>query len=216
MAPQHRLVVADLTLVGRIRRRLQRMMKTKWWKIKEEGSKLAFREAVRQKLATCVGDRGWDDVGRIVREAGEQELGKTSGKRTLQDKENWWWSPEVQAKIREKKVAKKRYDATGNAEDQEQYKVAKKNAKKAVAVAKAESLQNFYEDLDTKQGQKKVYSVAKQRNKATKDLVHVKQIKDGQGRVLGEEQDIKQRWKSYFETLLNVENPRQIVEYGRY
>ena len=30
-----------------------------------------------------------------------------------------------------------------------------------------------------------------------------------------EEQDIKQRWNTYFETLLNVENPRQIVEYGQ-
>ena len=67
-------------------------------------------------------------------------------------------------------MAKKRYDA----EDKELYKVAKKNVKKAVAVAKAESLTIFYEDLDTKHGQKKVYSIAKQRNKATKDLVHVR------------------------------------------
>lgn len=41
----------------------------------------------------------------------------------------------------------------------------------------------FYEDLDTKQKQKKVYSIAKQRNKTTKDLVHIREIMDEQGRV---------------------------------
>ena len=89
------------------------------------------------------------------------------------------------------------------------------NAKRAVAVARAESRQNFYEDLDTKEGQRKVFGIARQRDRATKDLVHIRQIKDEQGRILCNEQDVKQRWKSYFETLLNVENPRQIVEYGQ-
>ena len=36
VAPQHRLVVTDLTLVERIRRRVQRMVKTKWWKVKRK------------------------------------------------------------------------------------------------------------------------------------------------------------------------------------
>ena len=211
---QHRLVVIDLRLVGKIRRTEQGIVKTKWWKMKDEEVRLAFKEAVSHKI-TDLGERSWDTVGGTVREVGEQELGKTSGKRTMQDKESWWWTQEVQAKVQEKKVARKRYDETGSEEDHEQYKISKKNAKKAVAVAKAASQEDFYEELDTKHGQRKVYSIAKQRDKATKDLIHVRHIKDEQGRVLYDEMDIKQRWKNYFELLLNVENPRQVVEYGQ-
>ena len=38
-------------------------------------------------------------------------------------------------------------------------------------------------------------------------------IKDFQTRVLDDLQDILQRWKSYFETLLTTENPREIPEH---
>ena len=80
VAPQHRLVVADLALmVERVRRREQRVVKTKWWKLKEDGSKLVFNEVVNRKIED-LGDRSWNAVSGIVKETGEHELGKTSGK----------------------------------------------------------------------------------------------------------------------------------------
>ena len=44
-----------------------------------------------------------------------------------------------------------------------------KRKKKAVAVAKAEAASELYEELETVEGQKKIYRIAKYRNKATKD-----------------------------------------------
>ena len=195
MAPQHSLVVADLALVGRIRTTEQKMVKTKWWKLKEEESKLAVKEAVSQKLEEDVSGRSCNAVAGTVRKTREKELGKTSGKRTLQDKENWWWTPEVQTKNREKKMAKKRYDETGMEKDQEQYRIAKKNAKRAVAVAKAKSRQKFHEDLETKE--RREIGLLKTWTNREEFCVT--------SRIL----------RSYFETLLNVENPRQIVDYGQ-
>ncbi|XP_059045645.1 uncharacterized protein LOC131841338 [Achroia grisella] len=44
------------------------------------------------------------------------------------------------------------------------------------------------------------------RDKSTNDGVYVKCIKDDKGKVLMKEDDIKDRWKNYFENLMNEEN----------
>lgn len=48
------------------------------------------------------------------------------------------------------------------------------------------------------------------RNKSTRDITHIKQIKGEDGQVLRKEVDIIKRWKEYFEKLLNEENERLI------
>lgn len=85
---------------------------------------------------------------------------------------------------------------------------------KEVAVAKAESCENIYEELETSQGQKKIYWLAKSRNKATKDIQHIKQILDAEGRVLSKEEEVRERWKEYFSILLSEENHREYFEDG--
>ncbi|XP_068242147.1 uncharacterized protein [Palaemon carinicauda] len=93
-----------------------------------------------------------------------------------------------------KRNAKKRYDETSTEEDKERGRLAKKEAKVAVALSKQQALDN-----------------AKGRNKATKDITHIKQIKNADGVVMCSSSDIKGRWKQYFERLLNEENPRSII-----
>ena len=83
-----------------------------------------------------------------------------------------------------------------------------------MAQAKAQAVNNIYEELETPSGEKKIYKLAKRRNKATKDLTQIKQIKDEEGRILSEETDIKNRWKVYFEKLLNEENERRFFGEG--
>ncbi|XP_068250768.1 uncharacterized protein [Palaemon carinicauda] len=73
-----------------------------------------------------------------------------------------------------KRHAKKRYDETGTAEDKERSRLTKKEAKVAVGQSKQQGLDNGYEDLDTKEGQKKIYKIDKGRNKATKDITYIK------------------------------------------
>ena len=60
----------------------------------------------------------------------------------------------------------------------------------------------------------KTYSLAKRRNKVTKDLTQIKQIRSETGEVLSNEQEIKARWKIYFERLLNEENGRRVFGEG--
>lgn len=78
--------------------------------------------------------------------------------------------------VRAKKKAKKGCDSLRN--DWEEYNWRKKEAKRAVAIAKSRALDELYEELYTTGGVKRLYSVARAREKASKDFTHVRQIKD--------------------------------------
>jgi len=66
----------------------------------------------------------------------------------------------------------------------------------------------IYDELDTKEGQVKIYKIAKARQRSRQDKMAVNIIKDRDGTILTDEKLIQERRKSYFEELLNVENPR--------
>uniref|UniRef100_A0A8D9EVD2 Uncharacterized protein n=1 Tax=Cacopsylla melanoneura TaxID=428564 RepID=A0A8D9EVD2_9HEMI len=51
----------------------------------------------------------------------------------------------------------------------------------------------------------------KARDRATRDITYIKQIKSKEGVVLSDEEKIKERWREYFNTLLNEENPREVT-----
>ena len=106
-----------------------------------------------------------------------------------------------------KEALKKKWDASGNEEDREEYKEAKQEAWQVMAIAKTRAWDNVYAKLGTQEGEEKIFRIAKACNKATKDLNQIKQMKDQEGSVLTDENQIRERWKVYFETLLN-ENPR--------
>ena len=50
--------------------------------------------------------------------------------------------------------------------------------------------------------------IAKLKHRESTDVYHVKMIKDENGKVLHEEEEVKEIWKMYFEQLMNVENER--------
>ena len=100
------------------------------------------------------------------------------------DNETWWWNDKVQKVIKVKKVANKIWDASRRQEDKDRYRQANKAAKKAVATTKALAINELYEELETPEGERKIFRLAKARDKATKDFSHMKQIKNEHGVVL--------------------------------
>ena len=82
-------------------------------------------------------------------------------------------------------------------------------AKRDVAKAKAEAYDELYDRLDTEEGEKDLYRLARQRDRAGKDVQHVRVIKDADGNVLTNEESVLRRWKEYFEELMNRENERE-------
>ncbi|KAG8235652.1 hypothetical protein J437_LFUL013644 [Ladona fulva] len=78
----------------------------------------------------------------------------------------------------------------------EPYKMRKKNAKRALAKAKA--IEEAYEEIEKKNGERQMLRIAKARDRASKDITSIRQMKDTSGVVLREDDKIRSRWKEYF------------------
>ena len=118
-----------------------------------------------------------------ARKTAETVLRVTFGKQKG-DKETWWWNEEVQESIKEKKEAKKAWDKIRDEKSKKIYKEKKNKTKKAVAMAKGHAYDNLYARLKTKKGEKELYRLARQRDRAGKDVQHMRVIKDENGNMV--------------------------------
>ena len=75
-------------------------------------------------------------------------------------------------------------------------------------------MDEVYKELETPEGERKIYRIAKARQKSAKVFTQIRQIKDEKGVVLWEHDQIIERWKGYFGKLLNEENPRTVFGDG--
>ncbi|XP_065658442.1 uncharacterized protein LOC136082952 [Hydra vulgaris] len=127
---------------------------------------------------------------------GRKILGVTSGQKKI-DKETWWWNEEVQESLREKRLAKKNWHLQQDEESRQKYKEMCGKTKRAVAKAKEKAYSNLYEKLNTKEGEKDLFRLAKQRNRDVQDVQQVRMINDKDGNVLSSEESVLGRWKEY-------------------
>ena len=76
---------------------------------------------------------------------------------------------------------------------------------KVVGEAKKRAYDNLYNRLGANEGEKDIFKIAKARKRKTRDLRHVKCVKDNDEdeRVLMQDKAIFDRWKDYFRNLLN-------------
>ena len=75
-------------------------------------------------------------------------------------------------------------------------------------MAEGRAYDNLYTRLETKEGEKELYRLARQRDRAGKNVQHVRVIEDKNGNVLVNSEAVLKRWKEYFEKLMNEENNR--------
>ena len=150
----------------------------------------------------------WTTTANVVRDTARKVLG-VSSKQRKEDKETWWWDEEVQESIRKKRLAKKRWDIQRDEESKQEYKEMRREAKKEVAKAKSKAYDELYEGLDTKEGEKTLYRLARQRHQAGKDVQQVRMMKDKDGNVMTDEESVLRVWKEYYMGLMNEENERE-------
>ncbi|KAK3535343.1 hypothetical protein QTP70_009353 [Hemibagrus guttatus] len=150
----------------------------------------------------------WETTAEVIRETGRKVLGVSSGRRK-EDKETWWWNEEVQDSIQRKRLAKKKWDMDRTEENRQEYKELQCRVKREVSKAKQKAYDELYTRLDTREGEKDLYRLARQRDRDGKDVQQVRVIKDRDGRVLTSEESVQRRWKEYFEELMNGENERE-------
>ena len=80
-----------------------------------------------------------------------------------------------------------------NMENWEKYQSTRREIKKAVSKARSNAFEGFYQALEIRNGEQKIYKIAKRREKITRDLDQVKCIKDEKGNILVIDGDIKER-----------------------
>jgi hypothetical protein len=60
----------------------------------------------------------------------------------------------------------------------------------------------IYQRLDTKEGKRDIYRMAGIRERKTRDVDQVKCIKDGADQLLVKDEEIKHRWREYFDKVV--------------
>ena len=73
-------------------------------------------------------------------------------------------------------------------------------------MAKRRPYEDLYARLGTKEGEKELYRLARQRDRTGNDVQHVRVIKDENGNIMVNSEAVLKRWKEYFEKLINEEN----------
>ncbi|KAK3546147.1 hypothetical protein QTP70_024471, partial [Hemibagrus guttatus] len=213
VARQHRMVVCRMTLMVYKKKKskieIEIDKKTKWWKLKKEECCEEFRQKLRQALdGQVLLPDDWETTAEVIRETGRKVLSVSSGRRK-EDKETWWWNEEVQDSVQRKRLAKKKWDMDRTEENRQEYKELQRRVKREVSKAKQKAYDELYTRLDTGEGEKGLYRLARQRDRDGKDVQQVRVIKDRDGRVLPSEESVQRRWKEYFEELMNEENERE-------
>ena len=76
-------------------------------------------------------------------------------------------------------------------------------------MAKGRAYKDLYARLETNEGEKELYRLARQRDRAGKEIQHVRVMKDKYDNVMVSLEAVSKRWKKYFEKLMNEENDRE-------
>jgi hypothetical protein len=81
-----------------------------------------------------------------------------------------------------------------------------------VSEARGQTYTDLYRKLDTKEGENDVYKMAKFRERKTRDFNKIKCIKDEADRLLVKDENIKNRWREYFDKLFNDKSKKIAIE----
>jgi hypothetical protein len=123
-------------------------------------------------------------------------------KRVPLNKDASWWNSKIRKAVRNKRECYRKLGNYRRNKNFKKYKVARRKAKEAVTKARLTIFRDLYEKLDTRDEEKNIYRLARFREKKIRDIGMIKYMKDDYYRVLVKDKEIRERWRSYFDRLL--------------
>ncbi|XP_059049465.1 uncharacterized protein LOC131844568 [Achroia grisella] len=146
----------------------------------------------------------WSDFEKFCIEKAREILGVSKGAlRSAKDPS--WWNDNVKELIKSKRNAFKTWQKSDLDEDRAVYRVLEGTVKSAVAQSRAAANEDFYNRLKKAENENTIYKTAHQRHRLTLDIKNNKYIRNTQGKLLKVDKDITERWKEYYEQLMNEE-----------
>ncbi|XGW23662.1 hypothetical protein V3C99_005687 [Haemonchus contortus] len=126
----------------------------------------------KPKLAESGNDcrRNLEGAAEAITRVARSKLGVTKPGRRKLDKQTWLWTDHVRDKVHEKKKQYHAFLIEKKADNWQRYQIAKKEAKKAVVSQKAARYADLIKKLESRDGQRYVYRLAKTRNRQTEDI----------------------------------------------
>ena len=218
--PQHKLLMGTLQLDGCGCMKASKevfVSKCKVWKLKEPEIRQAYETKVAERLANRVTGVGgvevmWSGLKECLLEVANEVCGKTRGKQ--RHRETWWWNAEVAELVKKKRQLFKAYckskrgtDRGKIEQDRIKYGAAKRAAKMGIAKAQDAEQRKFGEKLDEEDSKGTVFRVAKQMVRKNREVVGGGCVKDTNGKMVVEEEEMMEVWRSHYEKLSNEEFP---------
>ena len=122
---QHRLVVMDqrTRTKKKIQYRRENEVKIKWWRLKDQAVADDYTKDVINNMGNCE-EPEWTICSETMKEKGSEYCGVTTGGKSMQKRETWWWDTTVQEAIARKKWMFKKWQQSQAQEDHAAYKEA--------------------------------------------------------------------------------------------
>ena len=119
------------------------------------------------KTLSDVDNLDWQDIHQILVETAKEVFGETSGKGTHTEKETWWWQEETRKAVALKRATFKQFQMN---ENKDKFREANRASRKTFRIAKDATYEDLYAKLDSREGIKMVYKLAKTRERRSKDI----------------------------------------------
>ena len=125
-----------------------------------------------------------------------------------------WWTPAVRGAVKLKKESYRAFLACGTPEAADRYRQAKRSAAAAVAEAKTRAWEEFGEAMenDFRTASKRFWTTIRHLRRGKQYSVNT--VYGGDGGLLTSTRDVVDRWKEYFEDLLNPTDTPSVGEAG--
>ena len=170
-----------------------------------------MREAINNKIVEAEG-REWKTYKEIVTSSATDTL---RSKKSYQGRKKTtpWWTEEVMSAVKEKMRLFRIWTKRRRPEDRIEYELARNRAGTVKKKEKNRVWKKIGEDLkaDHSGTRKLLYSMAKNYRSSANEQTYA--IKDEDGQLLVQPDDISKRWKEYFDQLLNVQGNEDLAVY---
>lgn len=181
------------------------------YKLREPETGIKYKELLEEEMKTIAENNEnldietfWEKFKGAILKTAKTTCGVN--RRYSGRKQTAWWNKDIKQAVKTKKDAWLKYINDRNEESLERYKEQRDRVKKLVRESKQRTWTEFGEKLeqDCKGNQKLFYKVLK--NLRAKKNTDITAIRNEQGDLITDEQQITERWKQYFEKLLNPWN----------